>query len=298
MEDNLTVLYVAGAGRSGTTIFDRVLGTMEGVVSLNQVYPLGQPKHSHCACGEELSSCKFWQRVSDHSDVFPEQVNELLWLRERVDHSRHLPYLLTSLGRQVIQDPLDRYLAMLQDVYTALARSAGTRILVDSSKVTSRALLLSMIPTIDVYVIHMVRDVRGVIYSWQKKKKRKGGYLTGPGTVNVVKFWLLNNLAAEIIGRRMPYQRVLYEEFSQCPQEVIKRVRSKIPPIADRQGQFIDERTVDLERNHSISGNPDRFQNGATPIRLDEEWKENLDSNVELASRIVTYPLLRRYRYA
>lgn len=297
MSTDITVIYIAGAGRSGTTILDRILGTIEGVESLNQVYPLGEPERRHCACGEEMSSCLFWQKVFEHSTVLPERMDELLRLRERVDHTRYLPLLLTSVGRRILDPSLSRYLEMLQDVYEALAEAAKKQILVDSSKVTSRAFLLGMISTINVYVIHMVRDVRGVIYSWQKKKKRKGGYLTGPGTANVGKFWTLNNLSSEVLGFWLPYQRVKYEEFGRRPKEEVARIRRRIQPIANRRGDFIDSDVVRLRKNHSISGNPDRFQSGRTSIRLDEEWKRELDECTERLWRVVTYPLLRRYGY-
>src|SRR3712207_8630396 len=59
--------------------------------------------------------------------------------------------------------------------YTTLFRSAvsGKPVIVDSSKSPARALALGMVPGIDLYVVHLVRDGRGVATSLRKTLDRK-----------------------------------------------------------------------------------------------------------------------------
>jgi len=297
MNSSLTVIYVVGAGRSGSTIFDRVLGTYSNAISLNQIYPLGEPERHHCGCGHDLSDCPFWQDVMQASQVFPERSDALLHLREKLDHTKYMPLLWTDWGRSRLGPDLDTYLSMLRDVYMSIKAASGRSVLVDSSKVASRALLLNMIPDIDVHAVHLVRDLRGVTYSWSKKKKRKGGYLSGPGMLNVIKFWAVNNLAAEALKFKMPYTFARYEDFCTDPRGTVDFVANQIPAVQDATNKFIDKSVVDLGVTHSISGNPDRFDNGPTRIQLDEAWKQKMSDASELTCRVLGYPLLRRYRF-
>ena len=49
--------------------------------------------------------------------------------------------------------------------------------------------------------------------------------------------------------------------------------------------------------NHTVSGNPIRFQNGAMRIQLDEEWKSNIGWLDRQVVNLLTWPFLLRYGY-
>ena len=60
------VLYIAGSGRSGSTILDNILGELDGFVSAGEVrflWERGMRDDRTCACGEPFSSCPFWGDV-------------------------------------------------------------------------------------------------------------------------------------------------------------------------------------------------------------------------------------------
>jgi len=297
MQPNLKIIYIAGSGRSGTTIIDRVLGTLDGVTSLNQVYPFGEPERQYCSCGNNIEHCPFWTEVMRNSAMLPAGTGRLIQLREKIDHTRYLPLLFTSVGRRFLNDSLQEYLGRLRDLYSAIAVASGGNILVDSSKVASRALILSMIPGFEVYVVHMIRDVRGVAYSWQKKKKRKGGYLTGPPFLQVLQSWIINNIAAELLSTRLSYIRICYEDFARQPRQTVESIISSVEPISEKNIEFNGDRSIKLNTIHSISGNPDRFQAGLTEINADIEWQERLGKKKKLTAKLFSYPLIKRYGY-
>lgn len=297
MQSSLKIIFIAGSGRSGTTIMDRVIGTLDGVTSLNQIYPLGDSKHKYCSCGKSISSCPFWCKVKNNSKMLPGGTNKLIQLREKIDHTRYLPLLMTKNGQRIFSKRLKEYVVRLQDLYSAIATASEGNIIVDSSKVSSRALILSMIPEFEVYVVHMVRDPRGVLFSWQKKKERKGGYLTGPGIRKTLQYWITDNVGAELLSLQLPYTRVRYEDFAENPQKEIKQIQKAIPPILGKPLQFINERSINLGLIHSISGNPDRFNQGETTIRKDDQWKKSMDSLKKIITWSITYPLLQKYNY-
>lgn len=60
---------------------------------------------------------------------------------------------------------------------------------------------------------------------------------------------------------------------------------------------FTDEHTVELETNHTVEGNPMRFQQGTVELHLDEEWKKGMKRTDRRISTALTWPLLLRYGY-
>ena len=86
----LSIIYISGEGRSGSTLLDRILGTLEGVSSFNEIYELwkhGFLEDGKCACGKEIKVCSFWAKVSDEVIEKHGQPGELLKLQGDVDHS-------------------------------------------------------------------------------------------------------------------------------------------------------------------------------------------------------------------
>ena len=60
------VLYIAGWGRSGTTLLDNLLGQIEGFTSTGELHNLWQRgliDGRDCGCGLRLTDCPFWQEV-------------------------------------------------------------------------------------------------------------------------------------------------------------------------------------------------------------------------------------------
>jgi hypothetical protein len=57
-------------------------------------------------------------------------------------------------------------------------------------------------------------------------------------------------------------------------------------------------RTIELRTNHTVTGNPDRFRTGATPIRdRDDAWISGLPASARAAASALSWPLSRRYGY-
>jgi len=58
---------------------------------------------------------------------------------------------------------------------------------------------------------------------------------------------------------------------------------------------FLNDGSIDLGPNHTVSGNPLRFRVGSTRIRPDIEWKENMPRIKQKFIYLVTYLLLARF---
>src|SRR5690349_13356603 len=74
------VLYIAGEGRSGSTVLAALLGTYENYVSVGEIRGVWRAVETDelCGCGLQFSQCPFWTEVG--RDAFGG------W--EHVDHER------------------------------------------------------------------------------------------------------------------------------------------------------------------------------------------------------------------
>ena len=90
---NPVVLYIAGPGRSGSTLLDLVLGQVDGVVSIGELRNLwyaGFHGAWPCGCGKPVTECPFWSAVLARAfgsveSVCPESMQELrCWRRSGI----------------------------------------------------------------------------------------------------------------------------------------------------------------------------------------------------------------------
>ncbi|MCZ3387336.1 MAG: sulfotransferase, partial [Actinomycetia bacterium] len=66
----MPIVYIGGQGRSGTTLLERALGELPGVVSLGETVHLwdrGLRDDELCGCTEPFGSCPFWRSVGDEA---------------------------------------------------------------------------------------------------------------------------------------------------------------------------------------------------------------------------------------
>ena len=300
--DEIDVIYVAGVGRSGSTILDRVLGTLDGVSSFNEIYRIfleGFEENNLCACGERFRDCAFWTEVLRQTTSGEDDIRHLMDLHHAIDHSRHFLRLYYGMHNKDYAAKLDEYKQWLRKLYFTMAELSGNRIIVDSSKVPTRALILSDIPGINVHVVHLVRDVRAVVVAWQKQKfnPAAGHSLPLYTPWRTVKYWCTRNLFAGLLQRRAPYIRVVYEEFGKAPRQTVERIVDTLAPLRGKALKFVTDDSIELSSLHTIGGNPDRFTTGATQLRLDMSWVDKINPSSQRMATLVALPLLWQYGY-
>jgi sulfotransferase family protein len=300
------VAYVGGWGRSGSTLLDRLLGQVEGFVSvgeLRQLWKRGPTANATCGCGRAFRECEFWERVGkeafggwDSADA-----EELLRLRQTVDRGWTMPLLVTKRTLPGLESDRARYGRALEVLYGAIATVSGATVIVDSSKLPSYAMILRRVPGIDVRLVHLVRDSRGVAYSWQKH------VLKDPGTgeqMHRYHPWSaalrydLYNEATSLVGRTgTPSLRVRYEDLTADPEPILRRVIEHVAPEIRPDLAFLHTARVDLGVHHAIGGNPMRFRRGATTITTDDGWRAGMPRADRWWVTALTAPLLARYGY-
>jgi hypothetical protein len=299
---NIKVIFIAGQGRSGSTVIDSILGTLEGVSSFNEIYRLweeGFVNNNVCPCGNRFKECEFWTAVVREAFGKKIDIEYVMNLHNNVDHSRHLLKIFTGIHGPEFKNKLNEYKKILKALYFALAKVGGKNIIVDSSKVPSRALILNQIPGIEIHAVHLVRDVHATVYAWKKKKPNPatGNALPQYSTVRSVFFWQVRNIFAELLAMKMPCKRILYEDFAKHPQETLQSLIDTLKPTMGKKLKFVDSKSINLGTSHSMGGNPRRFSSGVTRIQLDQEWMLKLDSRTRRIVTMMSFPLLSRYGY-
>lgn len=314
MHNTPIILYIVGVGRSGSTLLDRLLGSIEGFHSCGEVFELWRRVINHkapCSCGQYAEECPFWSAV----------LKKTLWntendLRTRIQDfagqfystitKRNLGNLLfPRLRSRDFRRRIANIEGVIQRLYQAIAELSGARVIVDSSKSPYYAWLLSEIGAIDLYLVHIVRDSRAVVYSHIRRRfVPEIGYTTTRNPLLIALACNLHNFLAERLQAKHRYVRIRYEDLATHPRETILYIVETLG-LVEKAGldktklftYFSGENQVVLERGHLIAGNAMRFKHGRIQIKLDTEWTNSLPILYKLTTTLITAPVLKRYGY-
>jgi hypothetical protein len=295
----LKVVYIAGWGRSGSTLLDSLLGQIDGFFStgeLRYIWERGVLGDWKCGCGRTVKRCEVWSVVLAklQADERSPDARTILGWQKQVTRFRHTSGLLRLTSHDFLSHPLEPYVDLTGRLFSAVAEVTGARVIVDSSKRPSDAAILDLVPGLELHVVHLVRDPRAVAYSWGKRQPD----IDRHGVVASTSGWVAWNLACEALRRKLPERSTLvrYEDFVKQPRATLERIvelvgedPSHIPPMR--------ERTFDIAGTHTVSGNPGRFRLGSVEVSPDTRWLERLGPAPKAAATAIALPLLRRYGY-
>jgi hypothetical protein len=306
--DPVRVLYVAGAGRSGSTVLANLLGEVPGFVSVGEVrflWERGLVEGRLCGCGVPVPECPFWTRVL--AEAFGEggvDPREMMRLEKLGTRARHVPAMLRARSGAAARAHLARmgpYGERLARLYRAIRSVSDARVVVDSSKLPGYGFVLGLLPAIDLRVVHLVRDPRATAFSWLRLKEQPDrgapGVMRRKGPSTAAALWTAGNGAADALwsGRRAAL-RLRYEDFTASPGPAVDRVLE----LAGEPGApspLVGERTVELGVHHTVAGNPDRLRTGRVELRADREWRGRMRGRDRALVTALTWPLLLRYGY-
>jgi hypothetical protein len=299
------VLYIAGNGRSGSTLLDRVLGGLPGAASLGEMrflWEFGLVQGNLCGCGVSVRECPFWEGVlrSALGTVTEECARELAQQSRRLLWTPAIPRMLGWYGSDAYRRVRDEHVEVARRLYAATAERAGASWLIDSSKLASYALLLARVPGIHLHVVHLVRDSRAVTFSWQRTRLKpevtaRRAYMPVRPPLLTALRWNGHNLLAQSLARAArTYVRVRYEDLVRFPRRTVESIAESVgmrrPDLA-----FLSDTTVHLEPSHTVAGNPMRFRTGPVELRLDEEWRRAMPRLSRGLVTLMTLPQMLAY---
>ena len=301
------VLYVVGLGRSGSTILSNSLGQIPNFFSggeLNFIWRHNVIENRLCGCGRSFRECPVWPKVMDEAFGGMDGVDprEMMRLQNSGTRTRHIPLMLTKRGRRRLAGRLQKLLINYGRLYEAIGAVTGSRVIVDSSKEPAHGFAMGMIPGLEFYVLHLIRDPRAAAYSWSKKKPQPDTdareHMVRFSPAKSSALWDSWNASAEALWRRAPqrYLRLRYEDFVADPRKSFEEILDLVGE-RDAEPPLVGEREVKLGVSHTVSGNPNRFETGAVELRTDREWVSRMNSRDKALVTALTLPLLIHYRY-
>ncbi|HEV3474378.1 MAG TPA: sulfotransferase [Actinomycetota bacterium] len=281
------VIYVAGWGRSGSTVLNRLLSgpDLVGVGELRWLWRRGVLEGQSCSCGQRWETCELWGPLLGR--LGREQETDARTLaRELDDLGRRSSSMLRQ--RMRLAGGSHRYVALLKRVYELIGEITGASVVLDTSKHPGHA-VLTRATGLDVTIVHLVRDPRAVVWSHLRRKPAPQGVVardmrTRPAPY-VAARWTARNALVELGVK--PDIRLRYEDMVSRTDEALVRVRRAIGSSPETGSGL----------NHVIAGNLDRFDRAPLQLRLDEEWKERQPRGQRLVTTAIALPLLHRYGY-
>lgn len=279
------VIYLAGIPRTGSTVLGQILERIPGATFAGELSLFWRrfANGELCTCGQALPNCQFW------ATVIREGFGEL-----KTEDARNLGNLEWAFRRrQAIRSlfPINQRIAIPEHfqaiadarlkLYSAIANVAQVEWIIDSGKDPWLGGIFGRLFGDNFCVVHVVRDPRGVAFSWTKlvKSDSEPGYMQRRHAATVALSWLIQNLIIQSTLRRLSasYVRLRYEDLATDPEVVVRGVARSMGIGADRlqAWESHEECQYDL---HWVAGNPGVRQSSRSPmkIKMDEEWHDRL----------------------
>jgi len=312
MTEQVTVMYIGGHGRSGSTVLAQTLGQIPGFVNageLWQVWYRGIRENERCGCGQLFYSCEFWRAIGDEAFGGWDNVDvdKMLAFRPFLKRPRYIPYYALAAKANVRTRRMNTLLEecgpILERLYRAIQTVSGARVVVDSSKFVSYAVLLSLLSFADLRVVHLIRDSRAVAYSWGRTKESPavvgGRLMPRLSPAQASRVWSVQNGSYSLLSSFVCLSRLRYEDFVNDPTLYLAELLIRVGFDDESRSvrDVLHGREVSLSVDHTVSGNPGRFRTGSIELQPDEEWKVKMRSADKHVVTALTAPLLLKYGY-
>jgi hypothetical protein len=300
-----TVIYIAGSGRCGSTLLERVLGEIPGYVNVGELIQLARqmaPHNDRCGCGQAFTDCPFWTAVGERAfggwdSQSLESVREMEGRVARQQYLRRAPAVPQAGGPD-----LAALGTWYERLLRAVAAESGAAYVVDASKEMRQALLFAG-AGIDVRVIHLIRDVRGVAFSMSKRhaespdpvNRTEMTWRTAPALAAALWVGVLSE-EKQLSRGGVSVARMRYEDFVRQPHAAIEQALGRLGlSVGPSALTHIGDGRVTLPSSHGLSGNPSRFRQGELALRPDEAWRDQMSRRDRFIVTMIGLRYLRRY---
>lgn len=260
MVNDPKVIYIAGYGRSGSTILDIALSNhpdISGVGEAAYLFAEWDISGRRCTCGRPFRECPVFSSTIET----PGEAAHHAEIARSVERRSRALLTLTGLRSE---NTATRYSRTQRYLFRSLTQALRTTRIVDSSKTARLTALrpwaLSKIAGLDVVVVHLVRHAGSTLGSlsqvgsnWAReghpRAKRRSPASLALG-------WVLANLAAALVPKLtgIPYVRIRYEDLVRYPEETLRRLEPLIgvsmEPLIERL-----KSGAPLEVGHRAGGN-------------------------------------------
>ncbi len=301
------LVYLLAASHSGSTLLAMLLGSHPEICTVGEIKmtSMGDIDKYRCSCGMQIKQCPFWNGVS--TDMAKYGFSFDITAPDTDIRSGATPYvrkLLSPLHRGPVMEMLrDTALAVSGAWRSAmpqiqarnlalmkcLIKRTGKRVIVDSSKIGLRLKYLLKNPGLDIKIVRLVRDGRGVVLTYvdparfadASDPRLRAGGMGGDresqrlSVAEASREWLRSNEEADaLLGGLDParFTMIRYEDLCSDPGKALSHLFEFIG--VNSLNDVPDFRSVE----HHIVGNGMRLDS-TKEIRLDERWRSVLSKS-------------------
>ena len=262
--------------------------------------------NEYCTCGKRANDCPFWSTVRRLwvEKVGVDDVEGYLKLQDSFERFRRWPRLLWEWLTPSAQ--FQAYTERTRAMFEAVREVSGKPIIVDSSKSRPRAFLLAAAAGIDLYLIHLVRDGRGVATSHKKswRKDLQAGVTRNVKSRSVWETaarWISVNLGAEGVRLFLGPERSIrlrYEDYVAGPKGALDKIGQMVDLDLTEVANTVSAGGT-IQVGHNIAGNHLRMSGNIRLAPETGQWrnKDVLSAGQQRLSWILMGWLLRRYGY-
>lgn len=275
------LVYVMGAGHSGSTILGVALGNCADFFYAGEVEEwmvnAGKPPWMS---GERVA---FWEQVTAQTDGADLFGAEALYCIER--SSALLRVDRWSMRRRL----LSSYRRVCEELLSAIARTAGASHIVDTSHFPLRARELKKLRDVDLFLLFLVRDPHGVVDSnlrqFRSHEIAERRWRTIVMNLNL-SLTLLVSVVVFLGHRRDRRLFVRHEDFVSDPEGVLRQILdvvgsdAQIPDLSDlRVGAPLEGNRLIRTTRISLERRPQHSWRGSLLTTLMQlPWRPVLDS--------------------
>ena len=295
--------FIMAASHSGSTLLSMLLGSHPDATTMGDTGGTKARKNPDylCSCGQYAQECLFWKRVTDEMAIrgFDLDVGDFA-THFRCPNSRLLSRVLRAEYRGSLLEAVRDVILKLSPTWRRSFREiaarnsalietvieiTGTKILVDSAKQPQRLKFLLRSPDLEIKVIHLIRDGRGVSHTYVNDNKwsiEKSATEWRRSILSEER--LLAGLAPEM------WMAVRYEDICADPRGELEKLSTFLG--LDPLRVNLDFRSAGLH----VFGNGMRLS-AETRIVLDDRWRTDFnDEEIAVIERIAG-DKLQRYEY-
>jgi len=291
MKNDPTIIYIASASRSGSTLIEEFLSRNFGGLACGELYRISKFANGDgrsikedgafetCACGRAVMECPFWCAVSKEAglDFSKAKFQSCLSQRQRTLF-RTIVIICGSRITHLISRFIPEFKSELRigenclRTYRAISRVGGMSLIVDSSKQAHQYYILKAVAPENIRLVTLLRDGRAVVSSMtrgargenlSKLAQSRMGRAVNQNVVieEAIKAWsiyTIKSLLAFAVTNRQHRSILRYEAFCQNPDSELDRLARHFS-LNKHHHQPI---------SHAIGGSPSRNTIGFDKIEI------------------------------
>lgn len=286
-----TLIYIIGAGRSGTTILDIVLGNNNDAISLGEINRFYKRNGITPQRDKDNKVYLFWKKIKDE---FEEKLNSSTIKYNEFEKVNSKNEYHSAFFKSLLKLNSKKYYSTLDCLYDSIIENTKESILIESSKYPVRALNISKLKRKDIEIkyIYLKKDPVKVINSFNKKdlEQPPKGFLTAN-----IYYFIVNCLSYFVIQilkfNKHKTSELKYEDFINNPVESIQNLSRDLDENFNSSKNILKNKEP-LKTGFLFDGNRIRLKES---IYLQTKNNSSLNKNLKYYfTRIFNYLIYKK----